>query len=51
MSHSQQLPLPYKRLIDILKQNWKLQNDLIFDILTDKKRLFNCDKRRIDNDF
>ena len=41
---SQQLPAPYKRLIDEIKQNLLRENDN----LTNNRRLFNCDNRRIE---
>ena len=40
---SQQLPAPYKRLIDEIKQNLLRENDN----LTNNRRLFNGDNRRI----
>ena len=47
-NRSQQLPAPYKLLIDGIKQNWLRENDWTTDNLTNNERLFNCDKRRIE---
>ena len=41
---SQQLPAPYKRLIDEIKQK---ENDRTADNLTNNRRLFNCDMSTI----
>ena len=46
LNRSQQLPAPYKRLIDEIKQNQ--ENDWRTDNLTKNRRLFNCDNRRIE---
>jgi len=37
---SQQLPAPYKRLIDGLKQNWLREDDWTTDNLTNEQRHF-----------
>ena len=47
-NRSQQLPAPYKRLIDEIKQNEPEENDWRTDNLTKSRRLFNCDNRRIE---
>ena len=48
LNRSQQLPAPYKRLINEIKQNWLRENDWRTDNLTNNIRLFNCDNRRIE---
>ena len=47
---SQQLPAPYKGLhsTDGLKQTEQRQNDWTAENLTNNKRLFKCDNRRIE---
>ena len=45
---SQQLPAPYKRLIDKIKQNQLREDDWGTDNLTNNRRLFNYDDRRIE---
>ena len=45
---SQQLPAPYKRLTDRIKQNQLRENDWTTENLTNNKRLFSCDIRRIE---
>ena len=45
---SQQLPAPYKRLIDEIKQNYLRDNEWRTDNLIDNRSLFNCDNRRIE---
>ena len=47
LNRSQQLPAPYKRLIDEIKQNHLRENYWRTDNLTNNGRLFNCDNRRI----
>ena len=44
----QQLPAPYKRLIDGINQNLLRENDWTTDNLTNLKRLFKYDNRRIE---
>ena len=39
---------PYKRLIDEINQNELRENYWRTDNLTNNRRLFNCDKRRIE---
>ena len=41
LNGSQQLPAPYKRLIDEIKQNELRENDWSTDSFTNNKRLFN----------
>ena len=48
LNRSQQLPAPYKRLIDEIKKNYLRENDWRTDNLTNNKRLFNCDNRHIE---
>ena len=48
LKRSQQLPSPYKRLIDEIKQNKLRENDWTTDNLTNNRRLFDCDNRRIE---
>ena len=48
LNRSQQLPSPYKRLIDEIKQNKLRENDRTTNNLTNNKRLLNCDDRRIE---
>ena len=43
-----QLPAPYKRLIDEVKQDQIRENDWTRDNLKDNRRLFDCDNRRIE---
>ena len=43
LNRSQQLPAPCKRLIDKFKQNYRRSENL-----TNNRRLFNCDNRRIE---
>jgi len=46
---SQQLPAPYKRLIDEIKQKTNYERTTgELTILTNNRRLFNCDNRRIE---
>ena len=45
---SQQLPAPYKRLIDGIKENLLRENDWTTENLTNLKRLFKYDNRRIE---
>ena len=45
---SQQLPAPYKRLIDGINQNLLRRNDWTTDNLTNLKRLLKYDNRRIE---
>ena len=40
LNRSQQLPAPYKRLIDEIKQNQLRENDWTTDNLTNNRRLF-----------
>ena len=47
-NRSKQLAAPYKLLIDGIKQNWLRENDWTTDNLANNRRLFNCDKRRIE---
>ena len=48
LNRSQQLPAPWKRLIDDIKQNYLRENDRRTDNLTNNRRLFNWDNRRIE---
>ena len=48
LNRSQQLPAPCKWLINGLKQNYVRENDWSTDYLTNNKRLFNSDNRRIE---
>ena len=48
LSHSQQLTVPCKWLIDEIKQNSLRENDWRTDNLTNNRQLFNCDNRRIE---
>ena len=48
LHRSLQLPAPYKRLIDEIKQNQLRENDWTTNNLTNNRRLFNCDKRQIE---
>ena len=48
LNRSQQLPAPYRTLIDGLKQNYLRENDWTTDNLTNNKWLFNSDNRRIE---
>ena len=48
LNSSQQLPAPYKQLIDEIKQNKLRENDWSTDNLTNNKRLRNCDNRGIE---
>ena len=43
LNRSQQLPAPYKRLTDGLKQNQLQENDCTTDNLTNNTQLLNCD--------
>ena len=40
-NRSQQLPAPYKRVIDGLKQNWQRQNEGTTDNLTNKNACYD----------
>ena len=48
LNGSQQLPGPYKGLIEGLNQNLARENDWTTDNFTNNKRLLNCDNRRIE---
>ena len=48
LNGSQQLPGPYKGLIEGLNQNLARENDWTTDDFTNNKRLLNCDNRRIE---
>ena len=48
LNRSQQLLAPCKRLIAEIKQNKLRENDWRTDNLTNNRRLFNCDNRRIE---
>ena len=43
-----QLPAPYKRLIDEIKENQLRENDWTTDNLSNNRRLFNCNNRWIE---
>ena len=48
LNRNQQLPTKrYKRLINGIEQNLLRENDWTTNDLTNNKRLFNCDNRRI----
>ena len=48
LNRSQQLPAPYKRLIDEIKQTYYERTTEELTIWPTKRRLFNCDNRRIE---